>query len=174
MDLFAGKMDAQTSLICVGFIVLSGAALLIMSMLGIKEKTYEEAIAEQRKMPDDALLFRRPNKPKSKEKKSQRSGKKVKEKKKEAKQSSSDELDEQIPPQPEPMHVKIISEPEVLGETTKPEPQKKKKKEKVKPILVHKEEKVAEEPLPPAPANHFELIQPKDDLSLRKLSVSVF
>lgn len=147
-----------------------------MSMLGMKEKTYEEAIAEQRKMPDDALLFRRPNKPKSKEKKSQRSGKKVKEKKKEpkeVKQSSSDEFDEPIPPQPEPIHVKINSEPEVFGETSKPEPPKKKKKEKVKPILVHKEEQVFDEPFPPALANHFDLIQPKDDLSLRKLSVSV-
>lgn len=49
-------MDVQTGLICVGLIVVSAAAILLISMFGIKEKTYEEAIAEQRKLPDDLLL----------------------------------------------------------------------------------------------------------------------
>lgn len=52
---------------------------------------------------------------------------------------------------------------------------KKNKKEKVKPILLNKnEESLVVESLP-VPANHFEVIQPKDDLLLKqKGSVSVY
>lgn len=49
-------MDLQTGLIYVGVVVVSAAVILLVSMFGIKEKSYEEAIAEQRKLPDD-LLF---------------------------------------------------------------------------------------------------------------------
>lgn len=177
------EMDVQTGLVCVGFVVLSGAVLIIISMLGMKEKTYEEAIAEQRKMPEDALLLRRPAKSKSKDKKPQRTGKKVKEKKKEAvKQQSSTDTDEPVVSEQEQVHVKIAPEPEVMGEG-KPDPQKKKKKDKVKPILVHREPKEVPDvgagdaqPEPSTAANHFDLIQPKDDLSLkqRRNSVSCF
>ncbi|KAK6639667.1 hypothetical protein RUM43_007940 [Polyplax serrata] len=73
-------MDLQTCLLCIVIAILSGAILLFISMFGMKEKTYEEAIAEQRKMPDDALLLGRPSKDKTKNKKQKRQGKKVKEK----------------------------------------------------------------------------------------------
>jgi len=49
-------MDVQTGLVYVGIVVLSAAAIAFISMFGIREKSYEEAIAEQRKLPDD-LLF---------------------------------------------------------------------------------------------------------------------
>lgn len=49
-------MDTQTGLICVALVVISAVVILLVSMFGIKEKTYEEAIAEQRKQPDDLLL----------------------------------------------------------------------------------------------------------------------
>jgi len=48
-------MDVQTGLVYVGIVVLSAAAIAFISMLGIREKSYEEAIAEQRKLPDDLL-----------------------------------------------------------------------------------------------------------------------
>lgn len=48
-------MDFQTGLVYVGIVVLSAAAIAFISMFGIKEKSYEEAIAEQRKFPDDLL-----------------------------------------------------------------------------------------------------------------------
>lgn len=48
-------MDFHTSLICIGVVIVS-AVILCLSMFGIKEKSYEEAIAEQRKLPDDLLL----------------------------------------------------------------------------------------------------------------------
>lgn len=49
-------MDVQTGLFCVGFVVISAAVILFISMFSMKEKSYEEAIAEQRKLPDDLLL----------------------------------------------------------------------------------------------------------------------
>lgn len=48
-------MDVQTGLICIGIVVISAAAILFISMFSIRETSYEEAIAEQRKLPDDLL-----------------------------------------------------------------------------------------------------------------------
>lgn len=48
-------MDVQTGLICIGVVVISAAAILCISLFSIREKSYEEAIAEQRKFPDDLL-----------------------------------------------------------------------------------------------------------------------
>jgi len=48
-------MDIQTGLVYVGVVVISAAVIALISMYGIKEKSYEEAIAEQRKLPDDLL-----------------------------------------------------------------------------------------------------------------------
>ena len=50
------KMDVQTGLVYVAVVVISAAVIVLVSMFGIKEKSYEEAIAEQRKLPDDLLL----------------------------------------------------------------------------------------------------------------------
>lgn len=49
-------MDLQTGLVYVAVVVISAAVILLVSMFAIKEKSYEEAIAEQRKLPDDLLL----------------------------------------------------------------------------------------------------------------------
>lgn len=48
-------MDIQTGLVYVGVVVISAAVIALISMYGIREKSYEEAIAEQRKLPDDLL-----------------------------------------------------------------------------------------------------------------------
>ncbi|XP_015597971.1 kinectin isoform X4 [Cephus cinctus] len=158
-------MDLQTGLVCVGVVVISAAVILLVSMFGIKEKSYEEAIAEQRKLPDDLLLGK---KDKGKEKKHKnKAGKKVKEKKEE-----KDEKEEE-----KSEHVQFEETPEILP--SEPSTQesgkgskKKNKVEKVKPILINKDEPVviAPELSPSQPpleeANHFDLIQPKDDLEL--------
>lgn len=68
-------MDVATGFLVVGFVVLSGAVLLIISMFGIKEKSYEEAIAEQKQQSN--VLFGSINRTKSKEKKQKKVGKKV-------------------------------------------------------------------------------------------------
>lgn len=49
-------MDLQTGLVYVGVVLISAAVILLISIFGTKEKSYEEAIAEQRKLPDDLLL----------------------------------------------------------------------------------------------------------------------
>lgn len=49
-------MDLQTGLVYIGVVVISAAFIFFVSMFGMKEKSYEEAIAEQRKLPDDLLL----------------------------------------------------------------------------------------------------------------------
>lgn len=49
-------MDLQTGLVYIAVVVISAAVIALVSMFGIKEKSYEEAIAEQRKLPDDLLL----------------------------------------------------------------------------------------------------------------------
>jgi ribosome-binding protein 1 len=73
-------MDVQTGLVCIGVSVLSAIVIFVISMFGVKEKTYEEAIAEQRNIPEENLLLGRSGKEKNKDKKQKKAVKKVKEK----------------------------------------------------------------------------------------------
>ncbi|XP_046823005.1 kinectin-like isoform X2 [Vespa crabro] len=159
-------MDMQTALVCIGAVIVS-AIILCLSIFGIKEKSYEEAIAEQRKLPDDLLLSK---KDKSKEKKHKnKSGKKVKEKKEEKEdKEEKDEKQEHVQFEETPQ---ILSSELPLQEVNKTS-KKKGKPEKVKPILINKDEPLAivtelssSQPIL-GETNHFELIQPKDDLEL--------
>ncbi|XP_039310660.1 kinectin isoform X5 [Solenopsis invicta] len=160
-------MDFQTGLVYVGIVVLSAAAIACISMFGIKEKSYEEAIAEQRKFPDDLLSSK---KDKNKEKKHKnKAGKKVKEKKEE--KDDKEEKDERSE------HVQFEETPQILpSESPVQESNKGNKKkgklEKIKPILVNKDEpsvivtELNPSQPPLAEANHFDTIHPKDDLEL--------
>nr|XP_033324053.1 kinectin-like [Megalopta genalis] len=160
-------MDVQTGLVYVAVVVISAAVIVLVSMFGIKEKSYEEAIAEQRKLPDDLLLGK---KDKGKEKKHKnKAGKKVKEKK--------EEKEEKDDKEEKPEHVQFEENPQILPlepllrEGSKGS-KKKGKSEKVKPILVNKDEplvivtELSPSQPPLAEANHFDLIHPKDDLEL--------
>ncbi|XP_076645160.1 uncharacterized protein LOC143354752 [Halictus rubicundus] len=162
-----GSMDIQTGLVYVAVVVISAAVIVLVSMFGIKEKSYEEAIAEQRKLPDDLLLSK---KDKGKEKKHKnKAGKKVKEKK--------EEKEEKDDKEEKPEHVQFEENPQILPlepllrEGSKGS-KKKGKSEKVKPILVNKGEplvivtELSPSQPPLAEANHFDLIHPKDDLEL--------
>ncbi|XP_020284045.1 ribosome-binding protein 1 isoform X4 [Pseudomyrmex gracilis] len=160
-------MDVQTGLICIGIVVISAAAILCISVFSIRETSYEEAIAEQRKLPDDLLSNK---KDKNKEKKHKnKAGKKVKEKKEE--KEDKEDKDEK------PDHVQFEETPQILP----PEPpvqesnkgnKKKGKLEKIKPILINKDEPLvfvseSSSSQPPlAEANHFDLTHPKDDFEL--------
>ncbi|XP_012272203.1 kinectin isoform X1 [Orussus abietinus] len=162
-------MDIQTGAVYVGIVLLSAVVIVLVSMFGIKEKSYEEAIAEQRKLPDDLLLGK---KDKGKEKKHKnKSGKKVKEKKEEKEEKED-----------KPEHIQFVetpqilpSEPIVIQDSSKGG-KKKSKVDKVKPILVNKDEPVVIAPdlCPLEPLsdeiNHFDRIQPKDSLELRMRS----
>lgn len=68
-------MDVQTALLGVAIFVISGVVLLLISVFGIKEKSYEEALAEQRQQTN--VLLGTHNKTKPKEKKQKKTGKKV-------------------------------------------------------------------------------------------------
>lgn len=92
-------MDIQTGLVCVGVVVLSAVVIFVISMFGIKEKTYEEAIAEQRSMPEENLLLGRSGKDKVKDKKQKKAGKKVKEKPTEREKKQSEAVSS-VPAQP--------------------------------------------------------------------------
>uniref|UniRef100_A0A1Y1JSB6 Ribosome receptor lysine/proline rich domain-containing protein n=1 Tax=Photinus pyralis TaxID=7054 RepID=A0A1Y1JSB6_PHOPY len=71
-------MDIQTALIGVGVFAVSAIILLLISVFGIKEKSYEEALAEQRQQTNALLGIQ--HRPKSKEKKVKKTTKKPKEK----------------------------------------------------------------------------------------------
>jgi len=92
-------MDIQTGLVCVGVVVLCAVVIFVISMFGIKEKTYEEAIAEQRNMPEENLLLGRSGKDKVKDKKQKKTGKKVKEKPTEREKKQSEAVSS-VPAQP--------------------------------------------------------------------------
>jgi len=105
-------MDIQTGLVCVGVVVLCALVIFVISMFGIKEKTYEEAIAEQRNMPEN-LLLGRSGKDKVKDKKQKKTGKKVKEKPTDREKKQSETVSS-VPAQPssqEKSHVDL-KEPE--------------------------------------------------------------
>ncbi|XP_021931547.1 ribosome-binding protein 1 [Zootermopsis nevadensis] len=164
-------MDVQTGLVCAGVFVLSVVVIFVVSMFGIKEKTYEEAIAEQRNMPAENLLLGRSGKDKTKDKKQKKAGKKVKEKptEQEKKQSEAVLSASTQPTSQEKTHVDFNEpEAEVVSERLPQGDKKKNKKEKVKPILLNKDEESLVAESLPVPANHFEVIQPKDDLLLKQ------
>ncbi|XP_018340923.1 PREDICTED: kinectin-like isoform X4 [Trachymyrmex septentrionalis] len=144
-------MDVQTGLVYVGIVVLSAAAIAFISMFGIREKSYEEAIAEQRKLPDD-LLFSKKDKNKEKKHKN-KAGKKVKEKKeekddKEDKDERSDHVQFEETPQilPSEPPVQQITQTEIVERVNKspkdtPTKSKKNNKDAVKKKDENKDEK---------------------------------
>jgi ribosome-binding protein 1 len=113
-------MDIQTGLVCVGVVILSAVVIFVISMFGMKEKTYEEAIAEQRNMPEENLLLGRSSKDKTKDKKQKKAGKKVKEKSSEREKNKQSEAVTSTPIQPnlqEKTHVDFEEpEAEVVSE----------------------------------------------------------
>ncbi|GLG99090.1 Uncharacterized protein GBIM_05620, partial [Gryllus bimaculatus] len=115
-------MDLQSALICGGVAAVSAVVIYVISVFSMREKTYEEAIAEQRKLPEENLLLGRSAKDKAKDKKQKKLGKKVKEK------TTDQDRNEQAD---------MSSKSAVQ---TSKEDKKKKKKEKVKPILLNKDE----------------------------------
>lgn len=73
-------MDFQVALIGLGVFVVSGAILLFISMFGIKQKSYEEAMAEKRQAANQLLSTTTKIKHKETNKKQKKANKKVKEK----------------------------------------------------------------------------------------------
>ncbi|XP_022907681.2 kinectin isoform X8 [Onthophagus taurus] len=174
--------DVQTIAIVCLFVVISAAVLLFISMVVTKEKTYEEAIAEQRQQTNALLTSQTKQKPK--EKKQKKAGKKVKEKTNpvpiEQEIDETDGVDQSVEnigvtsqtmSSSHPKHHVEFTEPAVLEEQpTKDVNKRRPKKDKVRPILLNRdmsEEKIVLTPdCEVEPANHFEESHPKDEFEL--------
>lgn len=77
------EMDIQLSLIAIGVACATAVAVYIVSVVGIREKSFEEAIAEQKKMSNDLLGHHPTKKEKKKDKGSKEKGANKKLKKRE-------------------------------------------------------------------------------------------
>lgn len=82
-------MDLHTAVICAGVFVISALVVYLISVFGMRERTYEEAIEEQRRRNQEAIQQSKTDKNK-KEKKFKKWNKKSKEKSEEEKSSSFD------------------------------------------------------------------------------------
>ncbi|CAG7724094.1 unnamed protein product, partial [Allacma fusca] len=168
-------MDLEMDLAVLGVVAVTAAAVYLVSVMGIKEKSFEEAIAEQKKRSED-LLGRKDTKKKVVVKDKNKKQKKAKEKEKHAVPSvgeSGDVLD--IPPQPhsheDRHHVEIDPEPGILDDLAASESRRAsvvRMRESLRSILVNKEEHSPVIEAEAEPANNFELLQPKGDLELKK------
>lgn len=167
-------MDIQTALIGVGAFAVSAVILLLIAVFGIKEKSYEEALAEQRQQAN-VLLGTQPR-PKSKDKKVKKTNKKPKEKQPNV-AVDSDTTEESDEKPTTTTHHKLhveFKEPAVqeVPPTEQTTNKKRGKRDKVRPILIHKS--VENAPVIPIvddvpPSNHFEQLHPKDDFELLHL-----
>ncbi|KAG8237060.1 hypothetical protein J437_LFUL005167 [Ladona fulva] len=74
------KMELHEGVIIIAVVAVSSVIFYKVYRFAMRGKTYEEAIAEQRKLPLEHLLLGRSGKDKNKDKKQKKVGKKVKEK----------------------------------------------------------------------------------------------
>lgn len=88
-------MDLITATLCLTLAVVSGLVIYFISVSSMKEKTYDEVKAEQKKKAEEYLAQGRTAKEKAKDKKLKKAGKKVKEKAspESVEASSADEID---------------------------------------------------------------------------------
>jgi ribosome-binding protein 1 len=166
-------MDIQIPFIFVSLFSLASVVLIFIYKFGIKEKSYEEALAEQRHQSHILLGI----KPKSKEKKNKKITKKFKEK---LGTEENEAVDEPEVPESaqknadvqKKLHVEFKEAPEDVSSAKVIVNKKQTKKEKVRPILIHKEKsesecvKITSIDSVIGSANHFEELQPKDDFEL--------
>ncbi|CAH0551248.1 unnamed protein product [Brassicogethes aeneus] len=115
-------MDISTPIIFIGIFIIACVSLFLVFKFGIKEKSYEEAVAEQRQQTNALLGVRA----KPKEKKSKKSSKKPKDK------SSLENDGDEIVETTNTKHVGFKEKPEILNLPKEPSPVKKEEiKEKV-------------------------------------------
>ena len=152
-------MDPHVVLIGVTVFVVSAILIYLISVFGIKEKSYEEAIAEQKKRLEEEQEKTRRDKKAEKEKK--KGGKTKKEKPK--------EVIEEPPKAKEPKMLNLEIEAEIIepydSADSKQKSSVKHRKHPAKSILANKDEKplVSKETVE---MPHFKP-PPKDDLELK-------
>ncbi|XP_025830001.1 ribosome-binding protein 1 isoform X3 [Agrilus planipennis] len=173
-------MEAQIAIFAFIVFVVVSAVLILVSLFGTKEKTYEDALAEQRQQTN--VLLGAQTRPKAKDKKQKKTSKKVKEKHvvasnaeiTEESENNETTLTETNFNNPKVnLHVEFQKPTiiEVLSEEIQipnfADTQKHVKK--VRPILLQKDPKENRPVIPNIevpPANHFEKIHPKDEFEL--------
>ncbi|CAB3384365.1 Hypothetical predicted protein [Cloeon dipterum] len=162
-------MDANTAMITGAGTVLCGLLVLIIFIFGFREKTFEEALDEQRRRGGALIDLIGSDKARVKKPKNKPSKKKDKEAKSEPAAVAAP-TPATAPNELSHPHVEFkFPEAEEVAAPQPEEPKKKNnRKNKVKPILHNREEHspLAEEE--PVPANHFEEILPKDDVLLKR------
>ena len=155
-------MDPQVILVGVAVFVVSALMIYLISVFGIKEKSYEEAIAEQRRRMEEEQEKQRKDKKAEKEKKKKKTGKEKQVKEK--------------PPTPTPVAVapevkehKMVNleiDPEIIEPlTSEKQMAKQGKKKPSKPILHNKDEKPLVAKETQEVIHHIP--HPKDDLELK-------
>ena len=72
--------DSITGVLCFSLAIVSAIVIYVISMSTMKEKTYDEVLAEKKKKAEEYLSQGRLAKDKAKDKKLKKAGKKVKEK----------------------------------------------------------------------------------------------
>ncbi|CAG2104630.1 unnamed protein product [Medioppia subpectinata] len=180
-------MDLQTPLICAGVVAVTSAAVYLSSVFGMKERTYEEAIEEQRRR-NSLDISLKPNKTVDKPKKEKKEKKKEKLTKKDKPKDKSSIGAQQQSTEPKPTVKESVrktehavgfkAEPEVVlwsedSESVDISKQRKPSYDKpIKPILLNKSDQnidlsqVLNESV--NGRNSFDQILPKDDLELMK------
>ncbi|XP_056636446.1 kinectin-like isoform X8 [Diorhabda sublineata] len=156
-------------LIFIALFMVACFSLFLIYKYGIKEKSYEEAVAEQRQQTNSLLG----TKSKPKEKKNKKSNKK---KEKSVQDNEINEFENTANKENTPkLRVEFKEEAEEVPITEElklpsiKEQNKQKKSKKVRPILVNKEKspiRIALEVIETPIVNHFEENPPKDDFEL--------
>jgi len=156
--------DFQMPLLVVSIAGLAGLVIYLISVFGIREKTFEEAIAAQKEISQELLG-------KKEQKKKTVKQRKVKGKKEEKEKQPKEKEMEKDSNSPHP-HVEICSQPTIMEEHAVRRPSLLGlggRRESIKSILINKSEvspvgegEVMEE------SNHFENRHPKDDFELKK------
>jgi ribosome-binding protein 1 len=181
MDL---AMDFELISIVVGVVAVTAAAVYLVSVMGVREKSFEEAIAEQKQRSEQLLGVKPPREkkktaPVNKGKKQQKRVQKHQQQPTSVAAASTNgptevtttaQVHEGTPPH---HHVEIDPEPIILDERPfNPERRRSSVSgDSIKSILVNKAEHspvLDNAELEKTPVNHFESIHPKDDCELKK------
>ncbi len=145
----------------IGFVVIAAVVIYLIAMFGMRERTFEEVIAEQRRREAETKA----KKPEKKDKKKYRKGKGKAEK-----QSGDEKAEKAGQSEEEEPHkmVELELEPEIIDPVEHPKPEEKKKKEKKqkKSILLNREEKSYMRPGEVSESFHPETL-PKDEIELK-------
>lgn len=133
-------MDAQTMLICITIFIASAVIIYFISILTMREKTYEEVLAEQRQRQEQLVLKSKAEK-KEKTKKKYRKGKGVEKGDRSGGEQDKSDVDGDAADK----MLQYELEPEIIEPVSfveaSPQKQKKSKKDKPKSILANKNEK---------------------------------